>query len=208
MAFNRRLLTVELSKQVKPIYAKVKPFMQEAFNDRKEQVLAEFDEHPVTRALQAGAADSTADDGLVNTAHGGNLYSLIGFNEGEDPTVPLRDMLEKDLRLNISQTTREVKNETIIFRTPVKSPTLATVHKQMAKDAKVEWSSRGFTDLIERGVTGFGRYLFNSARRFPTSRSGPALQIKKATLRSGSAPRFRYISDILSRFRDLITGRR
>ena len=206
MPINYRNLRIEIDRQSKDaIYRKVKPLMQAEFEARKQVVLDEFDAHPVTQELEAGPDASSQ---FIDTAHGGNLYSFLGFNAGENPTEAIRKVLQEDLRLNISQTTREVHQNTIIFKTPVRMPTLTTFHDKVGSQVPLEWTSRSFTDLLERGITGFGQYLFDTIRNFGgASRSGPAIQINKGTLRGGSAPRIKYVSEFLARFRSLIGGK-
>lgn len=209
MGINRRLLTKEIAKQSKPIFAKIKPLMEASFERRKETLLNQFDNDEVTQALSAAALDSSIDDGIVNTAQGGNLYTFIGFNQGDDPAAALRDVLEKDIKLNLSQTKRDVRDTTIVFTTPVRIPTLATIHKKMADLVPIkEWTNRGFTDLIERGVTGFQRYLFDGDRMVKGSRSGHAIQVKGWNIRGNGFRGIEYVSKILRKFRDSITRTR
>lgn len=203
MPVNRNLLRLELARQSDTIYRLVKPKIEKAFNERKQEMIQEFESHPVTKELSEGPQASSS---YIKTAKGGNLYSLIGFNAGENPTEAIREILEKDVRLNLSQVTREVKTNSIVFKTPVRSPSLGEFNNKIAGAVPLEWTSRSFTDLIEKGITGFGSYLFDNLRRFKTSRSGPAIQID-SQMRSGSAPRIRYISEILANFRRSITGK-
>lgn len=205
MPVNYRQLRIELDRQSQDvIYRKVKPLMVEAFEDRKGIMLAEFEANPITRELEAGP---DAQSNIVNTANGGNLYSLIGFNAGEDPAGAVREILENDVRLNVSQTTREVKQNTIVFSTPVRMPTLQTFHDKIARMLPLEWTSRAFTDIMERGISGFPMYLFDNLRNFGgKSRSGTAIQVPHK-IRGGSTGRIRYVSEILASFRRLVGGR-
>lgn len=204
MSINYRQLRIEMERNGDAIYRKVKPVMLAEFNDRKGILLAEFDANPVTRELQAGP-DAVSD--VVNTMNGGNLYSLIGFEAGENPTAVVREILEKDLRLNQSQISREVHANTITFKTPVRMPTLDSFHQRVAQALPLAWTSRSFTDLLERGITGFPQYLFDNLRNFGgKSRSGTAIQLPH-NIRAGSTRRVPYVSAILASFRRLIAGR-
>lgn len=206
---NYRLLRLAVSNQAgKVILPKIKPLIQQEFDTRKEKMLNDFDINAVTVELKAGAKDpeNTASN-FVDTAKGGNLFTFFGFKRGNDPTIPLRDILDKDVKLNTSQTTRTVVGNKIVFKTPVRIPNLDTVAQKIAERAPVPWQpSRGFTQMLENTVAGFGHYLFDSLRRFKTSRSGPAIQID-ANLRGGSIRRVKYISEILGNFKKSITGR-
>lgn len=202
MPINYTQLRLEIARQSEnAIYAKVKPIIKETFEEKKGELLENFDNHEVTRELEDGPDASSS---FIDTNHGGNLYSLIGFGEGENPTDELRDVLEKNIKLNLSQTKREVKSNIIEFKTSVIIPTISDVNEEIGKRVKLKWTSRPFTDLIEKGITGFSKYLFRSEGfGNGVSESGTAIETKKA-LRQGSVPRIRYISDILKKFRDSI----
>lgn len=205
MPVNYRNLRMELDRQApEAIYRKVKPLMEAEFADRKGMLLAEFEAHPVTRELNAGP-NATSD--IINTSRGGNLFSLLGFGSSEKPTEAVRQVLEEDLRLNTSQISREVRANTIVFKIPVRMPSLGDFHKKVAKLSPLQWTSRAFTDMMERGITGLPQYLFDSLRNFGgASRSGTAIQVPHK-VRNGSTPPIRYVSDLLASFRDLIAGK-
>lgn len=205
---NYRQLRLEISNQAgRVLLPKIKPLIQQEFDSRKEVMLEAFDQHPVTTELKEGAADPAGTrSNYVETAKGGNLFTFFGFHEGDDPTIPLRDILDKDVKLNLSQTTRTTVGSKILFKTPVRIPNLDTVANKIAEQAPVPWQpTRGFTQMLENTVAGFGHYLFDAMRRFKTSRSGPAIQID-ANLRGGSIRRTKYISEILGNFKKSITG--
>lgn len=205
MGINYNILRKEIDKQSeKAILSKVKPLIKKEFDKAKEQMLNEFDDNEVTRELEAGP-DATSS--FVDTGHGGNLYSLIGFTEGEKPTEELRDILDSSIKLNLSQIKRNVKQNTIEFRVPVVIPAIGEINDKVAKRVNLAWTSRPFTDLIEKGITGFNKYLFRKEGfKDGTSESGTAIEAKKP-IRSGSLGKIRYISDILKNFRDSILGK-
>lgn len=205
MGINYRQLRLEIDRQApEAIYRKVKPLMQQEFDKRKRETMQALDEHEVSRELEEGP-DATQSS-FVDTIKGGNLYSLLGFKAGEEPVEAVREALDETLRLNISQTTREVRHDTIVFKTPVRFLSLADLHKRIAAKLPLEWTSRSFTDLLERGITGFPRYLFDREREFKTSRSGPAIETEHP-VRSGSTRPIRYVSEILATFKRLISGK-
>jgi hypothetical protein len=206
---NYRLLRLRVSAQAENvILPKIKPLIKQEFDSRKAQMLTEFDQHGVTRELKEGAADPTSSSAYVDTRKGGNLYSFIGFDHGTDPTEAVREAIDEQVKLNASQITREIKVDgSIIFKTPVRIPNIETVNEKVAERAPVPWMPRrAFTDMIERGITGFNKYLFDATRVFKTSRSGPAIQVEHA-VRQGSARPIRYVSQILANFKDLISGK-
>ena len=75
--------------------------ISQEFEKIKQQILNEFDNHPVTREINDGISASNISgtlDGITN------LYSFIGFNEGDNPTKAIRDMLEKSTYKIITNT--------------------------------------------------------------------------------------------------------
>lgn len=205
---NHRLLRIAISNQAgRVLLPKVKPLIKQEFDSRKEAMLEAFDQHPVTMELCEGASDPAGTSSqFVDTAKGGNLFTFFGFHEGEDPTVPVREILDKGIRLNLSQTTRETVGNKVVFKTPVRIPTMDTINDKVALETPVPWQpTRAFTQMLENTVAGFGHYLFDSMRRFKTSRSGPAIQVE-ANLRAGSIRRVKYLSDIIGNFKKSVSG--
>lgn len=206
MPINYRLLRLELQKQAPDaIYRKVKPIIQERFEEAKGEMLAVFDEHPVTQELDEGP---DAEGSKIRTRKGGNLYSALGVEAGDEPAQVVRNILEKDVRLNISQTRREFNGNKITFLTPVRFPTIDEIGVKAAKVIKLGgWTTRSFVQMIERGFSGLPHYLFDPDRDFKgKSRSGTAIQVK-GTLRGGSFPGQRWVSDVLASFRKAVGGK-
>ena len=64
---------------------------QEEINKIKQELLEDYNDHPVTKELEAGV-DS---ENISQTLNGvGNLTTYIGFQEGANPTEPIRDKLK------------------------------------------------------------------------------------------------------------------
>jgi hypothetical protein len=69
---------------------------QEEINTIKQELLKDYNDHPVTQELEAGV-DS---ENISQTLNGiGNLTTYIGFQDGANPTEPVRDKL-KTVSLN------------------------------------------------------------------------------------------------------------
>lgn len=192
----------EIEKQVKPI-------LDREFKKKKESILQVFDEHEVTQSLENGPED---DDGIVNTAHGGNLYSLLGFPAGEQPQENLRDILDDSIKpTNILIGNTDKKN-TVLVSMRISVPTFAEVDKAAATKNKLPWTTRGWLSALEKGISGFGSYLFDAERGFRTSFSGTAIEAKNkktgklVKVRSGTFGPIKYVSEILATAKKLIRG--
>ncbi len=208
MGINYNILRAEIAKQSeKAILSKAKPLIKKEFDRAKTEMLNYFDEHDVTKEIKAGPDASSQFVDAATDSHGGNLYSLIGFSEGESPTEELRDILDQSIKLNISQVKRNVKQNSIEFTVPVVIPTIGEINEKVGKRVNLAWTGRPFTDLIEKGVTGFNKYLFRKdGFKSGVSESGTAIETKKP-IRGGSLGKIKYVSDILKKFRDSILGK-
>jgi hypothetical protein len=201
MPLNRRLLRTEIDKQSKIVFNKIKPKIQQRFELSKEELLEEFEEHPVTQEIAEGP---TASSSFAKTKTGGNLFSLLGFENGENPTENLRKIIEDNIVLNIQRTTKKNTARGITWETPVTIPTQEEINELVAEENPLAWSpSRAWTTLIEKGIPWFAHYLFDDEREITGSRSDHAIQIK-GTIKRGrgsSMPGIKYVSELISNFK-------
>lgn len=203
MAVNTRLLRLEIEKQSNVVFSKIKPQIQKKFNESKKQLLKNFDEHPVTIEIQNGP-DASSE--FVSTAAGGNLFSLIGFDAGDDPTEALREFLEEGITLEIGDYRKRVNNRGITWEVPVVIVTQEEIAEEVSSANPLEWTSKGWTMLIEKGIPWFAHYLFDNTRTFKNSHSGTAIQVKSSISEGRTTP-FKgipYISEILKKFKNSI----
>ncbi len=206
MPVNRNLLRLELQRQAPDaIFRRAKPILEERFAEAKADMLETFDEHPVTQELEDGP---DAHSSTIRTKKGGNLYSALGIEDGDDPTGVVRDAIETGTRLNLSQTRREINGSKITFLVPIRYPSIAEIGDKAKRVIRLGgWTTRSFVAMIERGFSGMPNYLFDPERDFKgKSRSGTAIQVK-GTIRGGSFPGQRWVSDILAGFRNTILGK-
>ena len=79
----------QLNKQ--PAYVSYADKMiEQKFEKIKTQMLAEFDSHPVTIEIDGGITAQNTSKTLNNIT---NLYSFIGFEQGDKPTDTVRNIL-------------------------------------------------------------------------------------------------------------------
>lgn len=175
----------------------VRPLIKLDFEAKKEAFLAQFDEDDVTQELEDGPEAYSRIPALA--AAGGNLFSLLGFYAEQKPVESLREYLKDNVVLYKTTAGKVVGNQ-IVFETAIIAPTEEEINSVMAADsqATLEWTSRSFTDLLARGVSGLPQYLFDLTRDFSKipSRSGPAIQAK-TKLRGGSVGPIPYVRRIL-----------
>ena len=103
------------------------------FEERKvKQLLTFFDIHPVTLELQSGANDPLGTPNLSKTLGqigaelGGspNLYTFLGFNEGDDPTDRVRERIDKITRITITNPIVAYRGRFLTYKFRVIVPTL------------------------------------------------------------------------------------
>ena len=72
------------------IKKEVEAVAQKKFDSSMEEMIREFNEHPITMELAAGPEA----ENISGTLSGyGNLFSFIGFHEEEDPVELVRQLL-------------------------------------------------------------------------------------------------------------------
>jgi hypothetical protein len=173
------------------LVTKARALAQAGFLDAKQELLESFDEHPVTQELEQGPEG----ENISHTLNGkGNLFSFIGFYDGDEPTETVREALEKFTILLKTPETIETGNK-IIFRFGVRFPSMT----ELEALTPMPWESgRSWLRGIERGISGFGHYIYWIISE--RSRSGTALQTA-TTLRDGKYTPTSYLSRILKEFK-------
>lgn len=157
--------------------------LQKEIEKIKQEIIEEFENHPVTQEIDAGIQSTN----ISNTLNGiTNLYSFIGFENGDRPLEPIREELKK---INLKYTINS-KGE-LIFN--VEFPTA----KDIFKVTPMPWAAgRSWAQGIEIGISGLGYYL----KKTKNSRSGLGIQ-SETQVRSGA--RFRntkYISQLINSY--------
>jgi hypothetical protein len=162
---------------------------QEEMSKIKQELLEDYNDHPVTRELEAGA-DS---ENISQTLNGiGNLTTYIGFQEGSNPTEPVRDKL-KTVTLNPKGKVSD-SDSNLSFEFDVIAPSIEEIEAvgSLPFEQGNSWI-RG----IENGISGFGAYIYG--RMFKNSRSGKGLQGRR-TFRQGNFRPVSYMNEIMTKF--------
>jgi hypothetical protein len=152
----------------------------------KEKALfrQDFESHPVTQEIEGGENASNVSGTLGGY---GNLFSFLGFNNGSNPTSPVKFLIQS---ISVAKNVR-VSASGFQFKVNIPSK------EQFGAVSKMPWEGgRSWLLDVERGISGLGAFLSGS---FSTSRSGGGIQSKY----NYSNKRFRnvkYFSDMYSRF--------
>jgi hypothetical protein len=151
----------------------------------KKIMLAEFNNHPVTKEIEAGPNASNSSGTLGGV---GNLFSFIGFKAGDRPVEPVRKLLENSTQLiSVKPKSKGELEFEILIDLPSK--------EEIAQASPLPWAAaRSWVIGIEQGLSGFGQFLVESGK----GRSGQAIEVK-GSIRSGKFKNKKYISQIISR---------
>tara|TARA_X000001036_G_scaffold300940_1_gene280019 strand:- start:6234 stop:6842 length:609 start_codon:yes stop_codon:yes gene_type:complete len=190
MRINVRGLEREIAaKGYKIIQPQAEAKVKNAVNKVKEQLMDDFESHPVTEEIEGGPNASN----LSNTLGGyGNLFSFIGFSSGDDPISPIRSLLAQSIQIKSFKR----KSSILGFSLELKIPTI----EEVKKVAPMPWSTNDWVDAIEKGISGLGQYLHQNDGSFTSSRSGKAIQIQaEIPGRGGVSSPVEYMTEIFTK---------
>jgi hypothetical protein len=149
----------------------------------KQEIIEEFENHPVTQEINGGIAASNISNTLDGVT---NLYSFIGFENGDNPLDPIREELKK---INLKYTTNS-KGE-LVFS--VEFPTA----KDIFKVTPMPWATgRSWSQGIELGISGLGYYI----KKTKNSRSGLGIQSQTPIRNGVRFKNTKYISYLINSY--------
>ncbi len=157
------------------------PRLRKQFKKIKEEMMSEFNDHPVTKELdQKTSADPSSFVG------NGSLFGFIGFDRSDEPTQIVREMLDSSELKFI-----RIKGETVDFKI------LYPSKDELFESTPLPWAEgRSWLRGIEAGLSGLGKYLNIDS---DASRSGGGVQ-SESSGRSGRFRNTKYITEILNNF--------
>lgn len=192
-------LKSDLIKSSKVIYHKsVYPRVLSRFELEKNKLLEEFDNHPITQQMYAGADDPSINypGGPLNGV--GNLFSFLGFRDGKDPALSLRTLLEKYLYLQKRYTVKK-SSRGIIFNNTAHLLSRDEIYDR----TPMSWTSRSWVKAVEKGVGGYQLFI----RGYRTnSKSGGGVMSENGRVRSGSFKNTSYFNKMYTNFLKRLTA--
>jgi hypothetical protein len=166
----------------KTIEARIRPL----FNQIRQEMLEEFDNHPITEEIDMGPKFGYESRFLGGY---GDLFSFIGFERDDNPTKPIREIF-RGLRL-YSVTSKGLDHVYEVRNYPTAQDIFRITPMPWKKGAS--WA-----EGIEKGISGLGRYL---NIEYQQGRSQAGIQVKtKKNFRPAfqTAP---YITEIIKKYR-------
>jgi hypothetical protein len=157
------------------------------FNTIKRRMISEFLNHPVTKEI-AGGASATNISGTLGGY--GNLFSYIGFYDGDDPISAVLQLFEKT---------------TIQFGGLIDNGAQWNIFMPAREDiweaSPMPWAAgRSWAKGIETGISGVGQYLYDQRLKTANSRSGTAIQSEGKIRGKSRFKNVKYISAILAKY--------
>lgn len=195
---NTRELIFQISKAEPILVREAEKYAREKiFEPEVNRLQREFEKHPVTKEIAGGIESPNYSKTLVgfNSDEGRNLFSFIGFDEGDEPLDAIREFLDPDNqngpKMNYVRGS-QVRN--LVFQFKVTAPNKQDIYNAtpMPWADGISWAER-----IELGIPGVNRFLnkFGIAK----SQSGGGIQVK-ANLRSTRFSNRSFLSQIFGDF--------
>lgn len=174
-----------LKKQVPKVAKKdIRVEVEKRFKKVKEEMVAEFLGHPITKELLAGP-DAPNTSGTLNGIS--NLFAFIGFDRGTQPILPIMELLNRTQIIF----KKDLKGRSIGSEFEI---TLPTKEQIFAVTPLPYIGGRSWAEGIERGISGLGFLLRKNA-----GRSGAAIQTR-VKVRKGRFQNVPYISSFLNKY--------
>lgn len=172
------------------------------FNRKKELMLEEFDNHPVTQEIAAGPY-TTDSAGVIDN---GNLFAFFGFSAERNPISELRQALEENTKLIKTGRGARYLGDKIRYEFPV---SVASLEGELAAASNFDGWAQGKSWALAvegRGFSDINYYLnhfyFSPNRENLESRSGPAIQITNDLKQGRIFQKQDYLSVIIRHFQE------
>ena len=163
----------------------VQKLFRAAFQKKKNRMISEFLNDPVTKEIDMGINAKNISGTLGGGS--GNLFSFIGFDAGYDPIEPIEEvLLRADFKLV------KVTRRTIEFSIFIPEP------RDIFAVTPMPWASgRSWAKGIETGISGLGYYLLKST---DASRSGLGVQSPRKIRKKSRFKNTQYITAFIKKY--------
>lgn len=185
---------------------------KQVFNDAVLSMQEDFEESKITQEIDGGIAADNASETLGGQGAPRNLFSFIGFKEGDNPTQVIREMLSPTDPAGPKLAKGEKVaatggNQICQFHYGIRAPAKTRIYKAtpmpwapgLSWAEKLEGEFPGFAHFLDRYMTSKnkdGEWV---------SRSGGGVQIEgELPGRTYTKPDDGYLSGIFARFLDTV----
>tara|TARA_R110000824_G_scaffold27105_4_gene92479 strand:+ start:988 stop:1611 length:624 start_codon:yes stop_codon:yes gene_type:complete len=187
---NHKSINLKLKKAVTARSASIKPKLEKAKKKAFQEFLQDFKNHPVTMEISEGPHGSNISGTLGGY---GNLFSFIGFSDGDSPTKVIEAYVLNQLRKSI-KIIPDTKSGG--WRVVMQVPSM----EDIASITPMPWAGgRSWVVGIHSGISGLGSYLFSERAGRYNSASGTAIQVR-GKMRGGTFQNTPYMVPMLKLF--------
>ena len=187
---NHKSINLKLKRAVTARSSSIKPKLEKARKKAFQEFLQDFKNHPVTIEINEGPHGSNISGTLGGY---GNLFSFIGFNDGDNPTQVIEAYVLNKLRKSI-KIIPDTKSAG--WRVVIQAPSM----EEISSITPMPWAGgRSWVVGIHEGISGLGSYLFSERAARYNSASGTAIQVR-SNLRGGSFQNAPYMVPMLKFF--------
>lgn len=189
----------------------LKSIVQDKFEESKAELIKNFENHPVTQELSNSESPNISKTlpFYSNYFNEANLFGFLGFHAGSDPVTPVKMFLinsVKILNIDVEKTGRVGQQQT--------GKVILSYHVPDLDDfnvvAKLEWEGRNWVKGIEKGISGFTRFInVNRGRsKRGVQAKGPVKNPKPKYNRpmTGGFKKKAYMTSLLKKFNNSLSG--
>lgn len=182
-SFLKELTTFVVREVVKKNKRAFQQRITVAFDKIRQEMIDEFLSHPISIEIEGGPSAENSSGTLDGY---GNLFSFIGFDDGTSPLEPILELLQST-RIELNRETQDG------FLMKIYIPSKEDIFSV----TPMPWASgRSWAEGVERGISGFGRYLNIDSS---TSRSGAGIETQ-SVIRRGKFKNSPYISALINKY--------
>lgn len=184
---DSRLLNLAVLKTPE-VQKRMRVIAENKLAERKSDLINDFKNHPVSKEIQGGSSASNSSGTLGGY---GNLFSFIGFNDGDSPVDQWINFLDKKIKILGKKRETPIGKNNFIIEFQVSPISEA----DYIANAKMPWESgRSWLTSIERGISGFSNFISKQL-----GRSGGGVQTDNR-IRSAQYRRVAYWSPLWTKF--------
>lgn len=204
---NFKVIRQQTAKQAhKTIVSRADRALNNKFEKNKENFLREIEDDQVSQELAAG---NSAPNLSLTLGGNGNLFSFLGFSEGDAPIENLINYLRSAIRKTESKIASVGTDITIRSSVIIPSAEELESLNGPGEPAHItdDYPNSGWIRAVRRGQGGYTRYLYDVIREFRTSRSGTAIQIKGLVRQGSMLPKTSFFTKQVANFRKNLNKR-
>ena len=168
--------------------AALRRVIEPKLEERRRELVAQFESHPITVELKSGPRASNISGTLGGY---GNLFSFIGFSGGDEPTEVIRKIFMAKIAFKVRRQNNKGRYKVTFF-----IPNIEEIYDL----TPIPWlTGKSWVKSMETGLTNLGQFLYSSSG-FGASKSGTGIQVKNRSsgVTFSSTP---YISKLIKDFK-------